>query len=74
MQDETRMSLISLSRVFNKLYLKVIDPSKMEVLKDKVAKTMSSLAKNIPPICFNVMTRLVVHLVEELDMCGPIHT
>jgi hypothetical protein len=46
----------------------------MEVLKDKVAKTMSSLEKKIPPTCFTVMIHLVVHLVEELDMCGPIHT
>jgi hypothetical protein len=23
---------------------------------------------------FDVMTHLVVHIVEELDMCGPVHT
>jgi hypothetical protein len=46
MQEETRMSLISLSWVFNKICLKVIDPSMMEVLKEEVVETMSSLEKN----------------------------
>jgi hypothetical protein len=40
MQEETQMSLISLSRVFNKICLKVIDPSMMEVLKEEVAETI----------------------------------
>jgi hypothetical protein len=39
-QEETQMSLISLIRVFNKICLKVIDPSMMEVLKEEVAETM----------------------------------
>jgi hypothetical protein len=45
MQEETQMSLISLSRVFNKFCLKVIDPRMMEVLKEEVAETMSPLEK-----------------------------
>ncbi len=44
-QEETQMSLISLIRVFNKICLKVIDPSMMEVLKEEVAETMWSLEK-----------------------------
>jgi len=28
----------------------------------------------IPPTCFDVMTHLIIHLVEELDLCGPVHT
>jgi hypothetical protein len=46
----------------------------MQVLKVKVAKTMSTFEKVFPPMCFDVMTHLVVHLVEELDLCGPLHT
>ncbi len=45
MQEETSMSLISVSQVFNKICLKVIDPSMMEVLKEEFAETMSSLEK-----------------------------
>jgi hypothetical protein len=68
------MSLIRLSRVFNKLCLKVINNSTMQVLRAEVAETMSTLEKIFPPTYFDVMTCLVVHLVEELDLCGPIHT
>ncbi len=46
----------------------------MQALRMEVAKTMSTLEKVFPLTCFDVMTHLVVHLVEELDMCGPIHT
>ena len=31
------------------------------------------LKKKFPPTFFDVMTHFLVHLVEELDTCGPIH-
>jgi len=52
----------------------VIDLNTMEVLKVELAKTMCILEKVFPPTCFDVMSHMVVHLMEELDMCGPIHT
>ncbi len=67
------MFFINLSRVFTKLCLKVIDPNTMLVLRAKVVETMSTLKKVYPLACFDVMTHLVIHLVEELDLCGPIH-
>jgi hypothetical protein len=68
------MLLIKLNRMFNKLCLKVIDSSTMQVLRGEVAKTMLMLEKVFPPTYFDVMTHLVVHLVEELNLCGPVHT
>jgi hypothetical protein len=32
------------------------------------------LKMEMPPTFFDVMTHLVLHLVEELDLCGPINT
>jgi hypothetical protein len=29
--------------------------------------------KKIPPFFFDIMTHLVLHVVDELDICGPIH-
>lgn len=69
-----RMVLISLSRVFNKLCAKVVDPQNMQVLKSEALETMSTIKHVIPPTCFDVMTHLIIHLVEELDLCGPVHT
>lgn len=74
MQEKTRMFLIRPNRLLNKLCWKVIDPNTMQVLRVKVVKTMSTLEKVFPPTCFDVMTHLVVHLVEELDLCGLVHT
>jgi hypothetical protein len=74
MQEEIRMALISLSRVFNKLCAKVVDPQSMQVLKLEALEIMSTIEKVFPPTCFNVMTHLIIHLVEELDLCSPIHT
>lgn len=68
------MSLISLSRMFKKLCAKVIDPNTTQVLKLKVVEIMSTLKKIFPPTSFDVMTHLVIHLVEELELCTLIHT
>jgi hypothetical protein len=35
---------------------------------------MLTLEKVFPLACFDIMTHLVIHLVEELDIYGPIHT
>jgi hypothetical protein len=35
---------------------------------------MSTLEKVFTLSCFDIMTHLVIHLVEELDICGPVHT
>jgi hypothetical protein len=40
----------------------------------KVSKTMAMLKKEFPLACFHVISHLVLHLVEEFDLCGPIHT
>jgi hypothetical protein len=68
------MALFSLSWVFYKLCAKVVDPQSMQVLKSKASKTMSTIKKVFPLACFDVMTQLVTHFVEELDLCGPVHT
>jgi hypothetical protein len=68
------MFLIRLNRVFNKLCLKVIDASTMQVLRVEIIETMSTLEKIFPPACFDVMTHLIIDLVKELDLRGPIHT
>jgi hypothetical protein len=43
MQEEMQMVLISLSRVFNKLCAKVVDPQNMQVLKSEALETMSTI-------------------------------
>jgi len=67
-----KMTIISLSRVFNKLCAKIVDPTTMVELKNDVVVTLILLEKEFPPF-FNTMTHLLVHLVEELEICGLLH-
>jgi len=69
-----RMAIIHLCRVFKSLCAKVVDPTKMGELKKEVAITLVLLEKEFPPSFFDVMTHLLVHLVEELELCGLVHT
>lgn len=46
----------------------------MHVLKVECVDTMSTLKRVFPLDCFDVMTHIVVHLVEKLDFYSPIHT
>jgi hypothetical protein len=46
----------------------------MGTLKEDVAITMCMLEMTMPPSFFDIMVHLILHLVDELDMCGPVHT
>lgn len=46
----------------------------MGELKKEVAMTLVMLETKFPPFFFNMMTHLLGHLVEDLFICGPIHT
>lgn len=50
-----------------------MDPATMGDLKHDVALTLVLLKWKFPPF-LDVMTHLLVHLVEELDLCGLFHT
>jgi len=34
---------------------------------------MCEMQKNLPPTFFNAQEHYLIHLVEEIEMCGPIH-
>ena len=53
---------------------KAIDPAEMSNLNHYVAETMSLIKVWFPPAYFDIMPHLVVHLVEELDWFGPVHS
>jgi hypothetical protein len=53
--------------------MKVVDPNKMHKLKEDVVVTLCMLEMEIPPSFFDVMTHLVLHLVEDLELCGHVH-
>jgi hypothetical protein len=45
----------------------------MPMLKEDVVKTLCMLEMEMPPTFFDVMTHLVLHVVEELNVCSLIN-
>lgn len=71
---DTRVAIMRLSRVFVRLCAKSVDPSSMEQLLEYTAETLCMLEMVFPPSFFDVMSHLPIHLVQQLDICGPVHT
>lgn len=67
-------AVMRVSRLFRKICAKVVDVGEKEVLLEEVAETVCSLEKELPPSIFVIMMHLPIHLVQELFICGPVHT
>ena len=66
--------IVCLSRLFYRICSKVVDTETvLQLLKD-AAEVLSSLERVFPPLFFDIMVYLTIHLVEELFLCGPVHT
>ena len=57
---------------FNAIFRKVIDPQQLDVLENEAAIVLCQLEMYFPPSFFNIMVHLIVHLVREIRMCGPV--
>ncbi|KAI5350066.1 hypothetical protein L3X38_002957 [Prunus dulcis] len=58
---------------FNAICAKMVDISKLDKLEEDVVLTLCLLEKYFPPSFFDIMVHLVVHLVREVHLCGPIY-
>lgn len=58
--------------MFQRLCTKVVDPASKCKFMEDVAESMSSLEKEMPPSFFDSMKHLMVHLVHELYILGPV--
>jgi hypothetical protein len=74
MDAHVRLSLMRLSRVYRSICAKVWDPIDLPTLKEDVAITLRMLEWEFSGAFFDVMSHLTLHIVEELNICGPIHT
>ena len=72
MQPLTRTALIRLGKSFSRICAKVVDKSEIAALRLYVVETMCILEVCFPPAFFDVMEHSLVHLVDELEVCGPV--
>jgi hypothetical protein len=74
LQPGPKDAIIRLGHTFQRLCAKVIDPDELPGLKTYATETLCLLERWFPPSFFDIMSHLVVHLVDEVDLCGPVHS
>jgi hypothetical protein len=65
-------TIIRLCKCFQKICMKVVNLDDIPSLKVYVAETLSMLKMWFPPGFSDIMIHLLIHLMEDLDVCGPV--
>jgi hypothetical protein len=69
---EVHQAIMKVSRVSRKICEKVIYTNQEEELFNDAVIALCMLEKEFPLGFFDIMTHLLVHLVEEIFLCGPV--
>jgi hypothetical protein len=70
--ENVRLPIVKLCAFLNAISQKVIDPVNLQRLQNDVVQCLVSFELAFPPSFFNIMTHLLVHLVEEITILGPV--
>lgn len=72
LDEGPRLVIGRVSSIWRRICAKVWDPDSYRQLKEDVAFTLCLLEMHFPPSFFVIMTHLMVHIVEEVELCGPV--
>ncbi|XP_022002359.1 uncharacterized protein LOC110899776 [Helianthus annuus] len=70
--DYLRHTITKLCLFFNKIHSKVIEPESLNEWQKEIIITLCELEMYFPPSFFDVMVHLVIHIVGEIQTCGPV--
>ena len=70
--ENVRLAIVKLCAFLNAISQKVIDPEIIPTLRSDVAQCHVSFELVFPPSFFNIMTHVLVHLCEEINILGPV--
>jgi hypothetical protein len=73
MTREIRVAIMQICKVFKVICQKVYNLATFQHLKIGNVSTLCVLEKMFLPSFFDLMTHLVIHLVDELDICRHVH-
>ncbi|KAI5311767.1 hypothetical protein L3X38_040940 [Prunus dulcis] len=73
LEKPARYAITRLCFFFNAICAKTVDVSKLDKLEEDVVVTLCLLEKYFPPSFFDIMVHLVVYLVREVRLCGPVY-
>ena len=68
-----RLVIVRLCFFFNAICKKTVGSSQLKGMQEDVVVTLCLLEKYVPPSFFTIMVHLVVHLIREIELCGPVH-
>ena len=66
--ENVRVPIVKLCSFLNAISQKVINPLTLESLQKDAVQCLVSFELVFPPSFFNIMTHLIVHLVEEINI------
>ena len=67
-----RKAIVKLCAFLNAISQKVINPDHLDQLQNDVVQCLVSFEMIFPPSFFNIMTHLLVHVVKEIRILGPV--
>ncbi|KAG2371826.1 uncharacterized protein HKW66_Vig0239470 [Vigna angularis] len=70
---KVRLTITRLCSFFSSICSKVIDPTKLDELQNEIIIILCQLEMFFPPSFFDIMVHLLVHLVREIKLCGPVY-
>ena len=70
--DHVTSSILDLCNFFRIICYKDLNEFDLKFLESHIGITLCKLEKIFPPSFFTVMVHLVVHLVEEVRLGGPV--
>ncbi|XP_056698198.1 uncharacterized protein [Spinacia oleracea] len=65
--------LDELSYFFKKICSTAIERSELDIIQSKLVLTLCKMEKEFMPTFFTIMVHLLIHLVEEVKLGGPVH-
>lgn len=72
LQPLQRTALIRLGKSLSRICCKVVEKAEIEALRLYVVETICILEVCFPPAFFDIMQHTLVHLVDEMEVCGPV--
>jgi hypothetical protein len=71
--EKVRLALVKLCAFLNAISQKAVDPRNLVKLQNDVVQCLVSFKLAFSPSFFDIMTHLLVHLVKEITILGPVY-
>ena len=73
LDETTRVAVMKVSQVFRRLCAQEIRIDNRDSELTDTVEALCLMEKAFPPTFIDVMSHLLIHLVEELYICGPVY-